>query len=85
MLARLPRRPRAVQGEPRIPQPGRVLAVAAAVCAAVWLVAFSLPASGPDHDSPAGVALAVTVTFLYLMLVLMAATPILADWLNKHW
>jgi hypothetical protein len=39
-----------VQGEPRIPRVGRVLAVATAVCAAIWLVAFSLPASGPDHD-----------------------------------
>jgi hypothetical protein len=74
-----------VQGEPRIPRAGRVLAVATAVCAAMWLVAFSLPASGPDHDFPAGVTLAVTATFLYLMLLLAAATPILADWLNKHW
>jgi len=74
-----------VQGEPRIPRPGRVLAVATAVCAGIWLVAFSLPASGPDHDSPGGVALAGTATFFYLMLLLMAGTPILADWLNKHW
>jgi hypothetical protein len=73
------------QGEPRMPRPGRVLAVATAVCAALWLVAFSLPASGPDHDSPAGVTLAVTATLLYVMLLLMAGTPILADWLNKHW
>jgi len=29
-----------VQGEPRIPRPGRVLAVATAVCATIWLVAF---------------------------------------------
>jgi hypothetical protein len=41
-----------VQGEPRVPRPGRVLAVATAVCTAMWLAAFSLPASGPDHDSP---------------------------------
>jgi hypothetical protein len=74
-----------VQGEPRIPRVGRVLAVATAVCAGIWLVAFSLPASGPDHDSPAGVTLAVTATFLYVMLLLMAGTPILGDWLNKHW
>jgi peptidoglycan/LPS O-acetylase OafA/YrhL len=74
-----------VQGEPRIPRPGRVLAVATAVCAAMWLVAFSLPVSGPDHDSPAGLTLAVTATFFYMMLLLMAGTPPLADWLNKHW
>ena len=74
-----------VQGEPRIPRAGRVLAVATAVCAGMWLVAFSLPASGPDHDSPVGATLVVTATLLYLMLLLMAGTPILADWLNKHW
>jgi Domain of unknown function (DUF1707) len=81
------RPPRAdgVQGEPRMPRPGRVLAVATAVCAATWLVAFSLPVSGPDHDSPAGVTLAGTATFFYMMLLLMAGPPILADWLNKHW
>ncbi len=64
-----------VQGEPRIPRPGRVLAVATAVCAAMWLVAFSLPVSGPDHDSPAGATLAVTATLFYVMLLLMAGTP----------
>jgi hypothetical protein len=74
-----------VQGEPRIPRPGRVLAVATAVCAAMWLVAFSLPVSGPDHDSSAGTPLAVTATFFYMMLLLAAGTPILADWLNRHW
>ena len=73
------------QGEPRIPRPGRLLAVATAVCAAMWLVAFSLPVSGPDHDSSAGTPLAVTATFFYVILLLMAGTPVLADWLNKHW
>jgi hypothetical protein len=74
-----------VQGEPRVPRAGRVLAVATAVCTAMWLVAFSLPVSGPDHDSSAGTPLAVTVTFFYVLLLLMAGTPILADWLNRHW
>lgn len=74
-----------VQGEPRMPRAGRVLVVATAACAATWVVAFSLPVSGPDHDSSAGTALAVTATFFYVILLLMAGTPILADWLNKHW
>jgi hypothetical protein len=73
------------EGEPRMPRPGRVLAVATAVCAAIWLMAFSLPASGPDHDSPVGAGLVVTATIFYVMLLLAAGTPILADWLNKHW
>jgi hypothetical protein len=74
-----------VLGEPRIRRPGRVLAVATLVCAVMWLVAFSLPVSGPDHDSSAGTAPAVTATFFYVMLLLMVGTPILADWLNRHW
>ena len=74
-----------MQGEPRIPRAGQVLAGATAVCAAMWLVAFSLPVSGPDHDSSAGVLPAVGATFCYLMLLLMAGTPMLADWLNKRW
>jgi Domain of unknown function (DUF1707) len=74
-----------VPGEPRIPRAGRVLAVATAVCAAMWLVAFSLPVSGPDHDSSAGTPLAVMATFFYVMLLLAAGAPVLADWLNRHW
>jgi hypothetical protein len=27
----------------------------------------------------------VPATFFYVMLLLMAGTPILADWLNRHW
>jgi hypothetical protein len=83
----LAKRPQAarVQGEPHIPRVGRVLAVATAVYAAIWPVAFSLPVSGPDHVPHAGVALAGTATFFYVILLLMAGTPILADWLNKHW
>jgi len=80
-----PPAPARAQGEPRIPRPGRVLAVATAVCAAMWLVAFSLPVSGPDHDSSAGAGLAAMATFCYVMLLLTVGTPILADWLNKHW
>ena len=74
-----------VQGEPRLPRPGRVLAVASAVCAAMWLVAYLLPVSGADHDSSAGTPLALAVTFCYLLLLLMVGTPVLADWLNRRW
>ncbi len=43
--------------------------------------------SGLDHDSGAGTMLtvAVTATFFYVLLLLMAGTSILADWLNRHW
>jgi hypothetical protein len=82
--AQPPQHPRA-QGEPRMPRPGIVLTVATVVYAGVWPVAFVLPRSGPDHDPHAGVGLAGTATFFYLILLLMAGTPILADWLNKRW
>jgi Domain of unknown function (DUF1707) len=78
-----PPRAAPVQGEPRMPRPGRVLAVATAVYAVIWLVAFSPAVSGPEHDSGAGVVL--TATFFYVSLWLTAGTSILADWLNKHW
>ena len=80
-----PPREAPAQGEPRMPRPGRVLAVATAVYAVIWLVALILPVSGQDHDRGAGAALVVMATFFYVILWLMAATPILADWLNKHW
>jgi uncharacterized protein DUF1707 len=75
--------PAPAQGEPRIPRAGVVLAVATVVYAAVWLVAFLLPNN--SEGEPQGLALIVLTGFCYLFLLLAAGTPILADWLNKHW
>ena len=72
------------QGEPRIPRPGVVLTVATVVYAAVWLVTFLLPKNS-EGESPGGLALVVLPGLCYLFLLLAAGTPILADWLNKHW
>jgi hypothetical protein len=80
-----PPKPAPAQGEPRIPRPGRVLTGATVLCAAAWGVAFALPTSGPEHESPVGMAMVFGSTFAYLLLLLMTGTPILADWLNKHW
>jgi hypothetical protein len=81
-MAREPQPARA-QGEPRIPRAGAVLAVATVVYAAVWAVAFLLPNN--SEGEPQGLALVVLTGFCYLFLLLAAGTPILADWLNKHW
>jgi hypothetical protein len=52
--------------------------------AAVWLVTFLLPKNS-EGESPGGLALVVLPGLCYLFLLLAAGTPILADWLNKHW
>jgi hypothetical protein len=76
--------PARAQGEPRIPRAGVVLTVATVVYGAVWLLAFLLSKNSEGEPS-AGLALVVVTSFCYLFLLLAAGTPILADWLNKHW
>jgi Domain of unknown function (DUF1707) len=79
-----PPQPVQAPGEPRVPWPGRVLAVATVVYAAVWSVAFVVPTN--SEGEPQGVLWLVPwTTLLYLFLLLMIGTPILADWLNKRW
>ena len=79
-----PPQPARVQGEPRIARPGRVLAVATVLYAAVWPLAFLLPWN--SEGEPQGVLWLVPwTTLFYSLLLLMTGTPILADWLNKHW
>jgi hypothetical protein len=76
--------PARAQGEPRIPRVGVVLTAATVVYAAVWQVAFLLPRNS-EGEPPGGLALVVLTGFCYVFLLLAAGTPILADWLNKHW
>jgi len=79
LAAAQPSQPPWAPGEPRLPQPGRVLTVATVLHAGVWPVAFVLPDSGPDHDPHAGVALATTATLFYVLLVLMVGTQVFAN------
>lgn len=83
LTAVLPPQPAQDQGEPRIPRPGRVLAVATMLYAPVWPVAFLLPRN--SEGEPPGLALVVLFSFFYVMLLLTTMTPILADWLNRRW
>ena len=83
LTAARPPQPAPAQDEPRIPRAGRVLAVATILYAAVWPVAFVLPWN--SEGEPQALWLVPSATLFYVLLLLMAGTPILADWLNKHW
>jgi hypothetical protein len=76
--------PARAQGEPRIPRSGIVLTVATVVYAAMWPVPFLLPKNS-EGEPQGGLALVVLPSFCYVVLLLAIGTPILADWLNKHW
>jgi hypothetical protein len=78
-----PPQPARPQGEPRIPRAGRVLAAATVACAVVWSMAFVLPWN--SEGEPQMLWLVAWTTLFYALLLVMAGTPILADWLNKHW
>jgi hypothetical protein len=79
-----PSKPAPAQGEPRIPRPGIVFTVATVVYAAVWPVVFLLPKDG-EGDPQGGLALVTLTSFVYVILLLLIGTPILADWLNERW
>jgi Domain of unknown function (DUF1707) len=84
LAAAQPPEPARAQGGEPVPRPGRVFTAGTVVYAGVWLVAFALPDSGPDHDSSAGIALVTTATFFYIFFALMFGTQILSDWLDKR-
>ena len=84
LTAARPPQPAQEPGEPRIPHSGVVLTVATVVYAAVWPVVFLLPKNS-EGEPQGGLALVVLASFCYLLLLLGAGTPILADWLNKRW
>ena len=80
----VPARPARALREPRIPRPGLVFTVATVVYAATWPVtAFLLPRSS-EGEPQGGVALIVTASLFYLLLLLMIGTPVLADRLNER-
>src|SRR6516162_4440546 len=84
LITARPAQPARAQGEPRIPRPGTVLAVATVLYAAVWPLGFLLPWNS-EGEPQAAMLLVPSATLFYLLLLLMTGTPVLADWLNKHW
>jgi hypothetical protein len=69
------------EGEPRIPRPGLVLTAATVLYAGVWVYAILFPRGG---DNDANDVLIFVGGFVYLLLLLMIGTPILADRLNER-
>jgi hypothetical protein len=83
LTAARPPRPVRAQGEPRMPRAGRVVVVATVLYAAVWSMAFVLPWN--SEGEPQVLWLIPWTTLFYVLLLVMAGTPVLADWLNKRW
>ena len=68
-------------GEPRIPRPGLVLTVATVLYAGVWVYAILSPGGA---DSDANGQRIIIGGLVYLLLLLMIGTPVLADRLNER-
>ena len=81
VAAAQPPPPAGAEGEPRIPRPGLVLTVANVLYAGVWVYAILFPRGG---DNDANDALVLAGGFVYLLLLLMIGTPVLADRLNER-
>jgi hypothetical protein len=78
--AQPPQLPRA-PGEPRIPRPGLVLTVATVLYSGVWVYAILSPGGA---DSDANGQRIIIGGLVYLLLLLMIGTPVLADRLNER-
>ena len=76
-----PPQPPGAAGEPRIPRPGLVLAVATVLYSGVWVYAILSPG---EADSDANGQRIIIGGLLYLLLLIMIGTPILADRLNER-
>ena len=81
LTAAQPPPPAWAAGEPRIPRPGPVLTVATVLYAGVWVYAVLFPRGG---DNDANAVLIIVGGFVYLLLLLMIGTPILADRINER-
>jgi hypothetical protein len=77
-------------GEPPAVRPGRLLAVATAVCAGVWMFLLLPPwPENSEGDPPKGVVLLVFLTTLVYLFVLamtlwVGAAALVESWLKRH-
>lgn len=82
--------PARARTEPRAPRPGPVIAVATAVCAAVWMFAFLLLwPRDLEGDPPHAIAVLVDLTtFTYLLVLAMTlwlgGAVLIESWLKRR-
>ena len=81
VAAAQPPPPTWAEAEPRIPRPGLVLTVATVLYAGVWVYAILSPGGA---DSDANGQRIIIGGLVYLLLLLMIGTPVLADRLNER-
>jgi len=81
VAAAQPPPPTWAEAEPRIPRPGLVLTVATVLYTGVWVYAILFPRGG---DNDANDVLIFVGGLVYLLLLIMIGTPILAERLNER-
>ena len=85
-----PTTPARAQIEPPVVRPGRLITVATAVCAGVWMFGFLVPwPRDSEGDPPHGVALLVyATTFIYLFVLAMTlwlgGAVMVESWLKRR-
>ena len=85
-----PRTPARAQIEPPVVRPGRLITVATAVCAGVWMFGFLVPwPRDSEGDPPHGVALLVYATTLIYLFVLamtlwLGGAVMVESWLKRR-
>jgi hypothetical protein len=85
-----PTAPARAQSEPPVVRPGRLITVATAVCAGVWMFGLLVPwPRDSEGDPPHGVALLVYVTTLIYLFVLamtlwLGGAVMVESWLKRR-
>ena len=85
-----PPAPARAQSEPPVVRPGRLITVATAVCAGVWMFGFLVPwPRDSEGDPPHGVALLVYATTLIYLFVLamtlwLGGAVLVESWLRRR-
>jgi hypothetical protein len=85
-----PPAPACAQSEPPVVRPGRLITVATAVCAGVWMFGFLVPwPRDSEGDPPHGVALLVYATTLIYLFVLamtlwLGVAVLVESWLRRR-
>jgi hypothetical protein len=85
-----PPAPARAQNEPPVVRPGRLIAVATAVCAGVWMFGLLVPwPKDSEGDPPHGVALLLYLTTLIYLFILamtlwLGGAVVVESWLKRR-